>query len=179
MEKRNLKGKNRDMEDDLDYLKEVSKLNVLRTCEEMARFGVNRSGFYFVDPDGPLIGQKPIKVYCEFVDGLVYTKISHNSEEKTTIEPCKGAGCYSRKISYDAPTEQIQSIVQLSYMCFQEIRYDCFLSPLQYEETNYGYWLDRNSEHQTYWTGEHYGQHVCSCHFMDEGCIDEVRQIQK
>ena len=51
------------------HLKELSKLNVVRTCEEMARFGVDKSGFYLVDPDGPLIGEDPISVYCDFENG--------------------------------------------------------------------------------------------------------------
>ena len=37
-----LEESNKDINDDLQYLKELSKLNVLRTCEEMAEYGVNR-----------------------------------------------------------------------------------------------------------------------------------------
>ena len=78
---KNLKKKMKDIDDELSYLKELSKLNIVRTCEEMADYGVNQSDFYLIDPDGPLMGEKPISVYCDFRNGIVSTKISHNSEE--------------------------------------------------------------------------------------------------
>ena len=34
----------------------------------------SRSGYYFVDPDGPLTGMNPIRVYCQFESGIVLTK---------------------------------------------------------------------------------------------------------
>ena len=36
-----------------------------------------------------------------------------------------------------------------------------------------GYWVDRNGQNQIYWSGENYGDHVCSCHFSEEGCVEE------
>ena len=68
---------------------------------------------------------------------------------------------------------QIQSLIQLSDVCSQELKYECFLSALQYQGIDLGYWLDRNGESQIYWTGSNHGDHVCSCHFTEEGCIDE------
>ena len=47
------------------------------------------------------------------------------------------------------------------------------LSPLTEEGVNVAYWLDRNGDGQIYWDGANYGQHVCSCHFSDDGCIEE------
>ena len=129
-ENRNLEKRNKDIDDELDYLKELSKLAVVRTCDEMAVYGINKSGFYVVDPDGPLIGEKPITVYCEFIDGLASTKMSHDSEERTQVQHCEDPGCYSKKITYDAPLTQIQSLINLSDTCSQEIKYECYEAPL-------------------------------------------------
>ena len=169
----NLEKTNKDINDELTYLKELSKLNVVRTCEEMADYGVNQSNFYLVDPDGPLLGEEPIRVYCDFSEGSVSTIISHDSEVKIEVGHCTDPGCYSRQITYDAPMEQIQSLIELSNTCSQEITYNCFLSPLQDEGVNYGFWKDKNGEDQIYWTDSHFGEHVCSCHYTEEGCLDE------
>ena len=67
----NMVKANKDIEDDLNHLKQLSKLNTVRTCEEMKEYGVDESGFYLVDPDGPLIGQEPIMVYCDFKQGII------------------------------------------------------------------------------------------------------------
>ena len=109
----------KDVNDELDHLKQLSKLNTVRTCEEMKEYGVNESDFYLVDPDGPLIGHEPIMVYCDFKDGQVSTKVSHNSEERIMVHNCKDPGCYSRKIIYNAPMEQMLSLIQLSNSCSQ------------------------------------------------------------
>ena len=170
---KNLEKEMKDIDDELSYLKELSKLNIVRTCEEMADYGVNQSDFYLIDPDGPLMGEKPISVYCDFRNGIVSTKISHNSEEKMEVQHCQDPGCYSRKITYNAPMEQIQSLIELSKSCSQEIKYECFLSALREEGIDFGFWLDRNGDSQIYWSGSHYGEHVCDCHFTEEGCYNE------
>ena len=92
---------------------------------------------------------------------------------KTEVEHCIDPGCYSRKINYDAPLEQIQSLIDLSEGCYQQIRYDCFLSVLQDGGINFGFWLDKYGESQYYWTGSHHGEHTCSCHYSEEGCVEE------
>ena len=73
-------------------MKELSKLNVVRTCEEMKEYGINQSNYYLIDPDGPLLGKEPIRVYCEFTEEVVATKISHDSEERIEVEHCHDAG---------------------------------------------------------------------------------------
>ena len=103
----------------------------------------------------------------------VATKISHNSEEYFEVEHCHDPGCYSRPIVYDVPMEQIQSLIELSSSCSQRIRYDCFLSPLEEDGVNFGYWIDTNGDNQYYWTGSNYGKHVCSCYYSEEGCIEQ------
>ena len=169
----NFGDEKKDINDELQYLKELSKLNVVRTCEEMHQYGVNKSDHYLIDPDGPLTGKEPIRVFCNFTEDLVTTMVSHDSEQKIEVSHCADPGCYSRKINYDAPLEQIEALIDLSELCTQQIRYDCFLSALQEGGINFGFWQDKSGESQYYWTGSHYGQHTCSCHFSEEGCFEE------
>ena len=141
-----LEDESKDVNNELQYLKEISKLKVVRTCQEMYEYGIRTSNYYFIDPDGPLIGKEPIQVYCEFNDDNVATKISHNSEDNIKVGHCEDPGCYSREITYEAPMEQIQSLIELSKSCSQEIRYDCFLAPLLDGGVNFASWIDRNGE---------------------------------
>ena len=75
-----------DINDEVEYLRELSKLLSVRTCEEMHDYGVNKSDYYLVDPDGPLNGEEPIRVYCDFTKDYGFTRISHNSEEKMEVK---------------------------------------------------------------------------------------------
>ena len=56
---------------------------------------------------------KPICIW------IVLTKLSHNSEDRAKVDNCRDPGCYSRKIEYDAPMEQILSLIELSDTCSQ------------------------------------------------------------
>ena len=172
-EKHELENKMNDINDEVKYLKELSKMLSVRTCDEMHDYGLNKSDYYFVDPDGPLNGEEPIRVYCDFAEDYGFTSVSHDSEQKIEVTHCNDPGCYARQIVYDASMEQIKTLIELSDSCRQTIRYDCFLSPLQDEGVNYGYWVDKNGDDQIYFIGSNYDNHVCSCHFTEEGCIDE------
>ena len=57
-----LKEELEDVNEEVEHLKELSKLFSFRTCDEMHDYGVNKSDYYFVDPDGPLNGEEPIRV---------------------------------------------------------------------------------------------------------------------
>ena len=46
----------------LNKFEELAKVNILRSCAEYTKFGISTSGLYFIDPDGPLFGEKPFKV---------------------------------------------------------------------------------------------------------------------
>ena len=162
-----------DVNDEVEHLKELSKLLSKRTCDEMHDYGVNKSDYYFINPDGPLNGEAPITVYCDFTEDFGFTQIPHDSEDKIEVTYCKEPGCYSRPIVYDSPMEQITSLIELSEYCDQLIRYDCYLSPLEEDGVNFGSWIDQNGQDQIYWTGSNYGDHVCSCHFSEEGCMSD------
>jgi hypothetical protein len=40
-----------------------------RTCHELKEMGVEISAKYFIDPDGPWMGAKPIEVFCNMKTG--------------------------------------------------------------------------------------------------------------
>ena len=170
-----LKDELEDVNDEVEYLKELSKLLSVKTCDEMHDFGLNKSDYYFIDPDGPLNGEEPIRVYCDFTEDYGFTKIPHDSENRIEVTHCKEPGCYSRPIVYDSSMEQMKNLIELSESCNQFIRYDCYLSPLKDDGVNLASWVDQNGQDQIYWSGSNYGNHVCSCHFSEEGCIlDDV-----
>ena len=123
-----------------------------------------------MDPDGPLNGEEPIHVYCDFTEDFGFTQMSHDSEDRIEVTHCREPGCYSRPIIYDSSMEQIKTLIELSESCDQRVRYDCYLSPLQEGGINLGSWVDQNGQDQIYWTGSNYGNHVCSCHFSEDGC---------
>ena len=168
-----LKDEMKEINDDVEHLLELSKMLTVRTCDEMHDYGLNKSDYYLVDPDGPLKGEKPIRVYCDFTEDFGFTQISHDAEDSIEVTHCQDPGCYSREITYDSPMEQIKTLIELSNSCNQLIRYDCYLSPLEENMVTFGYWVDRNGQNQIYWSGENYGNHVCSCHFSEEGCVEE------
>ncbi len=68
----------------LEHLEEVAKTKVLRSCAELAKQGISKSGNYDIDPDGELIGKSPIKVYCDF-SNTDETQIHHDSSQKVKL----------------------------------------------------------------------------------------------
>ena len=82
------------MQDRLTHLEELSKLQVQRSCHEMSEYGVTKDDYYYVDPDGPLVGSEPIRVFCDFSssDGAV-TSVMHDSEGRMEVDKrCEEAG---------------------------------------------------------------------------------------
>ena len=58
-----------ELEERVEKLEELAKVGTLRTCAEYAQYGLKTSGLYMVDPDGPLLGQPPFQVFCDFDAG--------------------------------------------------------------------------------------------------------------
>ena len=58
-----------EVNEEIDYLKELSKLTTARSCAELKSFGVDFNGTELVpiDPDGPVKGRK----YSESTDVIV------------------------------------------------------------------------------------------------------------
>jgi hypothetical protein len=138
-----MSGDNPSIEERLQYVEQISKTKVLRTCYELAQSGVDQSGTYQVDPDGHLVGEKPISVYCDMETGE--TEVVHNSEEMIKIDHCSTFGCFRHLVDYQVPESQIQALIQLSETCTQEIDFGCFLAPLSaLDGTTFGSWIDKN-----------------------------------
>ena len=64
--KAEIRSRQDDLESRVDKLEELVKIGTLRTCAEYAQYGLKTSGLYMIDPDGPLLGQPPFQVYCDF-----------------------------------------------------------------------------------------------------------------
>ena len=71
-------------------------------------------------------------------------------------------GCYEKDITYSYPDDlnrvpipmtQIESLIQLSDFCEQEIHYDCTLAPLTAEDIDFAFWEDRHGNKNNYFTG--------------------------
>jgi len=170
------------MEDDLEErvakLEDIIKVTTLRSCSEYSNFGLTTSGYYMIDPDGPLIGQEPFQVLCNFTTGS--TEVLHDAGTLSLVEHCHDPGCYKKEVIYingatnePVPLSQIEALIQLSDSCVQSFYYECILAPLQTEDIDYAFWTDRHGEKNTYFTGSNKGFHTCDCHFTNEGCMEE------
>ena len=144
-----MKNKGKTVEERLTHLEELSKTQVLRSCEELADYGITQSGEFDIDPDGQLIGKPPIRVRCDFNTGE--TIVRHNSEDIVIVEHgCDKPGCFEHDIQYQAPMEQIQALIQLSDQCEQSIDFRCYLAPLQEGDYQLGWWNDSTGEWSKY-----------------------------
>ena len=124
------------------------------------------SGTYIIDPDG-YGPQLPFNVTCNMTDknGVGVTVISHDSENKTLVDGCYPAGCYSRNIHYTgASLSQLASLTDVSSHCEQFIKYECFHSRLLFNAVDpYGWWVSRDSKVMTYWGGASPDSKECAC----------------
>ena len=100
-----------------------------------------------MDPDGELIGLPPIEAYCDMDKNT--TEITHNFEKEVNVDHCSTVGCALYVLKYNAPLQQILSLIELSAVCIQDFNYNCFLAPLQDEGINHAWWLDRNGNNCT------------------------------
>jgi len=51
------------------------------------------------------------------------------------------------------------------------IQFDSFVVPLEYNNTEYGYWNDRNGAKQIFWAGPATSQHTCQCG-IENNCVE-------
>lgn len=167
-EKQMINSNEQTIEDRVAHLEEISKIKILRTCDELHQHGVNTSGMYFSDPDGEQIGHPPIRAFCDFEKQV--TEVIHDADNQSiTIAHCDTELCFKKDILYQSPMDQIVALIQLSSSCSQEIDFSCFLAPLLYNEVEIATWTDRHGEDQVYFDGENYGSHLCSC-YSDLSC---------
>ena len=76
-------------------LQELVKVGTLRSCSEYADFGLRTDGLYMIDPDGPLVGQPPFQVFCNFTTGA--TEVLHDAGNLTPVDHCRGPGLLACK----------------------------------------------------------------------------------
>ena len=154
----------------------VYSLLSAKSCSHLKRLSPEaNSGTYLIDPDGKGT-LAPFIVTCDMTDkkGIGVTVISHDSEERTLVDGCKGRGCYSRDIHYvGANLSQLASLTEASSHCEQFIKYECFHSRLLRNNKNrsnpFGWWVSRNSSQMTYWGGADPGSNKCACG-MNKSC---------
>ncbi|PFX13716.1 Neurexin-4 [Stylophora pistillata] len=132
-----------------------------RSCSDLKRLDPKaKSGICLIDPDGEG-GFLPFLVTCEMTDkdGVGVTVISHDSEKRTLVDGYEAPGSYSRSIFYkEANISQLVSLINVSQQCEQFIKYECRGSTLKD-----GFWLSRDSERMTYWSGEAPESDMCAC----------------
>ncbi|CAG0904343.1 unnamed protein product [Darwinula stevensoni] len=156
----------------LQYLEATTLQIAPRTCQTFADLGVQRTGTYFVDPDGPLLGDPPIKVRCDMETDPVSTIVAHDSMEiGMVIVPCADPGCFRRRVTYDATLKQMVALINQSHSCEQQITYDCISAALSTGDTQNAWWVDRHGQPQSYWHGSGSTNHTCRCGLLKD-CTD-------
>ena len=123
-------------------------LKLAKTCDDLARCGLTESGEYELDPDGPMYGEEPIRVFCNFTTNA--TVIIPDTNE-ISLQNCKsGPGCASVDISYEANLNQIMSIIEHSSYCQQEMIFSCNTAPLVLDGESFSSWRYRNGMNQPF-----------------------------
>ncbi|XP_044178452.1 neurexin-4-like [Acropora millepora] len=123
------------------------------------------SEHYIIDPDGEL-GEDSFAVFCNMTDkgGMGVTAVSHDSESRIHVHGYESAGTYSRDIHYNGVSlSQIQGLVTRSNECEQSIKYECRHSLIFYERESFAWWVSRDGQKMTYWTGEGEIKRGCAC----------------
>ncbi|XP_068678940.1 neurexin-4-like [Montipora foliosa] len=144
-----------------------------KSCSQLKRMDpAAESGEYVIDRDGKG-NLTPFKVTCNMTEknGVGVTIIKHDSENRTHVEGCEPAGCYSRDIQYTgASLSQLAMLTRVSSNCEQFIKYECYDSMIFHIKTKERWWVSRDSEKMTHWGGPS-GHNKCACG-MTNSCAD-------
>ncbi|CAG0891274.1 unnamed protein product [Darwinula stevensoni] len=158
------------IEERFQYLEAITLQITPRTCQTLSNLGVKRTGRYFIDPDGALLGDPPIKVLCDM--DTVSTVVLHDSmKNDSEISNCAAPGCSARRVSYDASLKQMMALMNQSHSCHQGIKYDCSSAALSTGDVHYAWWMDRHGQPQYYWHGSNATKHTCKCGLSGD-CVD-------
>ena len=85
-------------------------------------------------------------------------------EDTVKVEKCEsGPGCAVYNLTYAASPKQIESLIQLSSTCTQDIQFNCFLAPLSENGINFGFWTDKYYQPQIFFEGDYQDTHICKC----------------
>ena len=109
---------------------------------------MTESGRYEVDPDGPE-GLDPVMVLCDFETNT--TEILHGLNGQENKFDISTELVLTSNIEYEISMSHIEAIINASESCEQEMKFKCFLTPLQGfgDNKNY-YWKDRLGEDMYY-----------------------------
>ena len=69
-----------DLEARVTKLEELIKIGTLRSCAEYSQYGLKTDDYYLIDPDGPLLGQPPFRVFCNFTSGIGLLRIKSSNQ---------------------------------------------------------------------------------------------------
>ena len=155
-----------------------------QSCLELYEHGFTKNGYYLVDPDGRYTGQAAFEVFCEVAkkyDGnpyeyaFDYTMTKIKPITRTFNISSQLSEDFSVEIEYNATSEQIQTLIDNSATCFQEITFDCLVMPLHFEDINHGYWKDRSGTSRFFFDGIDYKGRKCQCSNSDNGMCQSSR----
>ena len=120
-----------------------------KTCDDLALCGLTESGEYELDPDGPMFGEDPIRVFCDFTTNSTVIRPANTNE--ISLQHCdSGSGCASTIVSYEENMEQIMAIINNSFNCQQEIVYSCNVAPLVLDGVSFASWKYRDGMDQPF-----------------------------
>ena len=136
---------NQTIQTEVEKTNELGKLHFVRNCQDLYDQGVQTSGSFYADPDGHSSGQPPIPIYCNGEDNT--TEITHDFEETMELGRCnEEPGCNAYQVNYGSSMDQVHQLIEQSESCYQTIRFDCHLAPLNQYEQSLGWWLDRTGQ---------------------------------
>ncbi|KAG8190720.1 hypothetical protein JTE90_024856 [Oedothorax gibbosus] len=110
-------------------------------------------------------------VTCEYpFEGPAVTILHHKNERPTDVKGFSKPGSFIQNIIYNAEMEQIIQLVNRSYSCRQNLRYECYKTrlfnspaaePAPFEP--FSWWVSRNNRQMDYWGGSLPGSRKCNC----------------
>ena len=90
-------------------------------------------------------------------NGVGVTVVSHDSENRMSVNGFEGRGSYVRNVHYVAAgltsVPQLAGLLDVSIHCEQFIKYECTRSVLLYNGDLWGWWVSRDMAQTTYWGG--------------------------
>merc|ERR1712047_200297 len=75
------------------------------------------------------------------------TQIPHDVSPNHDLNHCNnGPGCALIKFNYETSAEQLKALIQNSETCYQDIKMDCTMAPLQLYGQQLGWFHNLNQE---------------------------------
>ncbi|KAM3940316.1 contactin-associated protein-like 4 [Leptodactylus fuscus] len=141
-----------------------------QSCEAYKYKG-NSSGFFYIDSDGSG-SLEPFLVFCNMTDTAI-SVLHHNNTELNKVKSSNRENPHMMNFKYSADMEQLQATINNSEHCKQEIAYHCKKSRILHKHSNipFTWWVGRNNQTHTYWTGSLSNIHKCACG-LEGNCVD-------